>query len=164
MFHWKKSADYRDPRRAFTNAEKERMMAHCGHRCENVKWYGRCRNTTRLAGDHWFPHAHGGKTSEKNLVILCQECNSRKSAKLPNLVANIPHHTISQKIRIRETWGMAIKAIYIATRPIVSRRLWDRMSRSASVKRHSPALMRSHTIDLRRSSERPSGIITTKIR
>lgn len=83
MFHWKKSADHRDPRRTFTNAEKERMMAHCGHRCENVKWYGRCRNTTRLAGDHWFPHARGGKTSEKNLVILCQECNSTKSAKLP---------------------------------------------------------------------------------
>ncbi len=55
---------------------------------KNFVWnrdHGRCAkcgSTENLEFDHVIPVSKGGATSEKNLQLLCKECNLRKASKL----------------------------------------------------------------------------------
>lgn len=82
----KRSDERRDAVRTFTKAQRELGMSQCANRCEGTGVFFRCRYRGQdLHGDHWFPHSRGGATSVKNLVMLCPQCNMRKSAKIPSL-------------------------------------------------------------------------------
>ena len=84
IIHRRKDADRRDPVRLYTPTQKNVARQRCGSRCE----YGlifRCSKTVdNLQGDHWYPHARGGVTNEKNLVMLCPSCNRSKGDKIPS--------------------------------------------------------------------------------
>lgn len=74
----------RDAQRQFSSSQRARAQQLCNNRCEGGLLF-RCKNTGALQGDHWFPHARGGATSWQNLVMLCQQCNSKKSDHLPTM-------------------------------------------------------------------------------
>jgi 5-methylcytosine-specific restriction endonuclease McrA len=38
-----------------------------------------CGNNTKLEYDHIIPYSQGGSNTERNIQILCQECNRKKS-------------------------------------------------------------------------------------
>lgn len=85
VLHPKRHERGRDGTRAFPDSLKHELSAKCGNRCENVYWWGgRCTYRGKLVGDHHYPHARGGATTRKNLVMLCPKCNSHKSAKIPS--------------------------------------------------------------------------------
>lgn len=87
----------RDARRVYTQREKDEAAAWCKYRCEGTGLLFRCtKQTKNLQGDHWFPHARGGATTKRNLVMLCPECNKKKSAKVPT-----PLQTFALRMRRR---------------------------------------------------------------
>jgi HNH endonuclease len=74
----------RDPRRAFSWAEKALLLERAGHRCERHSWLlGRCRETEALQADHVHPHSCGGATDVANGQALCKRHNRRKAARVP---------------------------------------------------------------------------------
>lgn len=85
ILHRKKDDSKRDPTRVYTTQERRVQSVKCKNRCEGVGLFFRCRNKGDLQGDHWYPHARGGATTPKNMVMLCSGCNKRKSAKVPSL-------------------------------------------------------------------------------
>ena len=74
----------RDPRRLFTDSDREWIDSCCQHRCEHRYCFGllRCRYRAQQL-DHWYPYAKGGATSRTNLVDLCAKHNNRKSDHVP---------------------------------------------------------------------------------
>lgn len=84
LVHRRRPHNRRDAQRQFSSSQRARAQQLCNNRCEGGLLF-RCRNTGALQGDHWFPHARGGTTSWQNLVMLCQECNNKKSDHLPTL-------------------------------------------------------------------------------
>lgn len=67
-----------DTARTFTGRLKTKITNRFRRRC------ALCNNDTRsLRGviDHWIPHSRGGKTLEKNGVLLCEQCNVTKGDK-----------------------------------------------------------------------------------
>lgn len=85
----------RDRVRTYTRAQREDGMRRCGHQCEGTGLFFRCQyRGSDLHGDHWYPHARGGATTIRNLVMLCPTCNKKKSAKIPSRV-----HTLALSIR-----------------------------------------------------------------
>lgn len=85
LIHRRRPHNRRDAQRQFSSSQRARAQQLCNNRCEGGLLF-RCRNTGALQGDHWFPHARGGATSWQNLVMLCQECNNKKSDHLPTLL------------------------------------------------------------------------------
>lgn len=84
MIHRKKDDTHRDAKRVFTAKEKSQLSTQCGYRCEGTGLFFRCRYTGKdLHGDHWFPHSKGGATTMDNLVMLCPQCNRKKSDTIP---------------------------------------------------------------------------------
>lgn len=88
ILHMKRSPEERDSVRVYTRQEKNEALTRCRRRCEGTGIFFRCRTRDGdkgkgLQGDHWFPHARGGATTEKNLVMLCPKCNGKKSDKIP---------------------------------------------------------------------------------
>lgn len=73
----------RDPRRAFSAAERRAAFERAGLRCEHksIFWH-RCTNTP-TQGDHIFPWSRGGRTAMSNQQALCPFHNSRKSGSVP---------------------------------------------------------------------------------
>ena len=73
----------RDPRRAFSAAERRAAFERAGLRCEHksILWH-RCTNTP-TQGDHIFPWSRGGRTVMSNQQALCPFHNSRKSGSVP---------------------------------------------------------------------------------
>jgi hypothetical protein len=55
---------------------KRAVWARCGGRCVE------CGGDSLLEFDHVIPLAMGGSDSERNLQLLCSECNRRKGASL----------------------------------------------------------------------------------
>lgn len=84
--HRVRKSKNRDPKRVFTSNIKKSFSQVCNDRCEGGFFIFRCHNKMNLQGDHWYPHANGGATTSRNLVMLCRACNSRKSNKLPTNV------------------------------------------------------------------------------
>ena len=73
----------RDPRRAFSRAEKALLLERAGHRCEHHSWLlGRCRETEALQADHVHPHSRGGATDVANGQALCKRHNRKKAARV----------------------------------------------------------------------------------
>ncbi len=73
----------RDPRRYFTDADREHIIACTSGQCEHrMLGLFRCH---RPGGqmDHHYPWSHGGATSRRNLVWLCATHNRRKSDRIP---------------------------------------------------------------------------------
>ena len=60
----------RDSKRTLSQGDKSQLMQSAGHRCEACKMRG------KLTSGHIKAHSKGGKTSLKNSVALCMECNS----------------------------------------------------------------------------------------
>lgn len=86
MFHRRRKDYRRDAERLFTREERIIQSHKCNNRCEGTGLLFRCRYTgDDLQGDHWYPHARGGATTMKNLVMLCPKCNRRKSDKVPSI-------------------------------------------------------------------------------
>lgn len=85
ILHRKRNSKDRDPQRVYTRDIKKSFSEVCHNRCEGGFFIFRCHNHGNLQGDHWYPHANGGATTSKNLVMLCRKCNSRKSNKIPTL-------------------------------------------------------------------------------
>lgn len=56
---------------------RARVYERDGRRCRY------CGSGDRLALDHLVPYARGGATDERNLVTVCQPCNSRKGSRTP---------------------------------------------------------------------------------
>lgn len=83
--HRKKHGDKRDPIRLYTRGQKEAASQRCDSRCEYGLLFRYKHTGTDLQGDHWYPHARGGMTSEKNLVMLCPQCNRYKSDSIPGV-------------------------------------------------------------------------------
>lgn len=77
------ACESRDPRRAFTVAERRAAFERAGLRCEHksMLWH-RCTNTP-TQGDHIFPWSRGGRTAMSNQQALCPFHNSRKSGSVP---------------------------------------------------------------------------------
>jgi hypothetical protein len=74
----------RDPRRAFSRAEKALLLERAGHRCEHHSWLlGRCRETEALQADHVHPHSRGGATDVADGQALCRWHNRKKAARVP---------------------------------------------------------------------------------
>jgi len=73
---------WRDPRRNFTQAERQEIFARAGWRCEHVGWLFRCRRPAQHA-DHLWPWVAGGPTSVTNGQALCARHNLSKGSKLP---------------------------------------------------------------------------------
>lgn len=84
LVHRRKPHSRRDAQRQFSSSQRARAQQLCNNRCEGGLLF-RCKNTGALQGDHWFPHARGGATSWQNLVMLCQQCNNKKSDHLPTM-------------------------------------------------------------------------------
>lgn len=84
LVHRRRPHSRRDAQRQFSSGQRARAQQLCNNRCEGGLLF-RCKNTGALQGDHWFPHARGGATSWQNLVMLCQQCNNKKSDHLPTL-------------------------------------------------------------------------------
>lgn len=74
----------RDPKRAFTDAERMRAFRRAGNRCEHkpLLWF-RC-SAAPTTGDHIYPHSKGGATVLSNCQALCFRHNSRKSDRVPS--------------------------------------------------------------------------------
>lgn len=77
------ATDSRDPRRAFTAAERREAFERAGFRCEHkpLLWH-RCTNTP-TQGDHIYPWSKGGRTAMSNQQALCPFHNARKSGSVP---------------------------------------------------------------------------------
>lgn len=77
------SCDSRDPRRAFSAAERRAAFERAGLRCEHksILWH-RCTNTP-TQGDHIYPWSRGGRTAMSNQQALCAFHNGRKSGSVP---------------------------------------------------------------------------------
>jgi HNH endonuclease len=74
----------RDPRRAFSRAEKALLLERAGHRCEHhSRLLGWCRETEALQADHVHPHSRGGVTDIANGQALCRRHNRGKAARVP---------------------------------------------------------------------------------
>lgn len=73
----------RDPRRAFTAAERREAFKRAGLRCEHksLLWH-RCTNTP-TQGDHIYPWSKGGRTAMSNQQALCAFHNACKSGAVP---------------------------------------------------------------------------------
>lgn len=85
LVHRRRPHNRRDTQRQFSSSQRARAQQLCNNRCEGGLLF-RCKNTGALQGDHWFPHARGGATSWQNLVMLCPQCNNKKSDHLPTLL------------------------------------------------------------------------------
>lgn len=86
MLHRKRDRTRRDSQRGYTKSKRNLYSRICNNRCEGTgAFIFRCRNRGNLQGDHWYPHARGGATNVKNLVMLCEHCNNKKSAHVPSL-------------------------------------------------------------------------------
>lgn len=74
----------RDPRRLFTDQDKDWCRQVTGGRCEKRSLFGliRCRRPVEQF-DHWWPYAHGGATERQNMAGMCAACNRRKSDRIP---------------------------------------------------------------------------------
>ena len=69
----------RDPRRAFTSAQRAAAFQNAGDRCEyTTVWNLRCRGRAEHA-DHLYPWSRGGATTLRNCVAACAPCNLAKS-------------------------------------------------------------------------------------
>lgn len=77
------SCESRDPRRAFSAAERRAAFERAGLRCEHktILWH-RCTNTP-TQGDHIYPWSRGGRTAMSNQQALCPFHNGRKSGSVP---------------------------------------------------------------------------------
>lgn len=76
----------RDKRRSFTSAQRKRALTLSGNRCEHVNFlFKRCSSTGPFQMDHHYPHSRGGKTCDRNLVVLCTYHNQKKSGHWPNI-------------------------------------------------------------------------------
>jgi len=77
------ATEARDPRRAFTAAERRAAFERAGLRCEHkpLLWH-RCTNTP-TQGDHIYPWSRGGRTAMSNQQALCPFHNGRKSGTVP---------------------------------------------------------------------------------
>lgn len=74
----------RDPVRRFSRADKRRILARAGHRCERHGLLtGRCRQTAGLEADHVHPWSRGGWTHIDNGQALCRRHNRAKRASVP---------------------------------------------------------------------------------
>lgn len=62
--------------RAFNNTQKRSAYERQNGLCNICKEYF---NIEEMEADHIIPWSRGGKTSDSNLQILCQECNREKS-------------------------------------------------------------------------------------
>lgn len=75
----------RDPRRAFTTAERLRLFARAGNRCEYKPIIlPRCVAAPTHA-DHIYPWSRGGATSISNGQALCARHNLAKSNWVPTV-------------------------------------------------------------------------------
>ncbi len=75
----------RDPRRAFTSAQRREGNQRAGERCEFDRFlFFRCKGPAQH-GDHWYPWSKGGATELGNYVAACAKHNLAKSAKTPTL-------------------------------------------------------------------------------
>lgn len=74
----------KDPQRMFTAAQRLRMFARCGNRCEHKspRWF-RCTSAPSH-GDHIYPYSRGGATSLSNGAGLCARHNLAKSNHIPS--------------------------------------------------------------------------------
>ncbi|HLS74707.1 MAG TPA: HNH endonuclease signature motif containing protein [Actinomycetaceae bacterium] len=77
------ATEARDPRRAFTAAERREAFKRAGLRCEHkpLLWH-RCTNTP-TQGDHIYPWSKGGRTTMSNQQAMCPFHNARKSGSVP---------------------------------------------------------------------------------
>lgn len=56
-------------------SRQDRLLQQTGGRCG----YCACELTRQtVTRDHIIPRAHGGRTTDDNLIAACQECNQRK--------------------------------------------------------------------------------------
>lgn len=74
----------RDPRRLFSDADREFITQCTGNQCEH-RMCGliRCPRMGEQM-DHHYPWSRGGATSRRNLVWLCAKHNRRKSDRVPS--------------------------------------------------------------------------------
>lgn len=85
LLHWRRKESRRDPTRLYTPSQRREGMKKCSYRCEGTGLIFRCSYVGKdLQGDHWFPHSRGGSTTTRNLVMLCPECNRKKSDRIPS--------------------------------------------------------------------------------
>lgn len=89
IFRRKRSKKKRDPVRLYTPSLKAKYADACNDRCEGGEFLFRCKNRMNLQGDHWYPHANGGATTPRNLVMLCKKCNGSKSNKIPAFLQTV---------------------------------------------------------------------------
>lgn len=62
----------RDPRRAFTPAQRREGLERQGGRCEQC---GEPRTVEETVGHHRDRHSDGGPTTRENLAVMCPECH-----------------------------------------------------------------------------------------
>lgn len=56
-------------------SRQDRMLQQTGYKCG----YCACELTRQtVTRDHIIPRAHGGKTTDDNLVACCRDCNQQK--------------------------------------------------------------------------------------
>lgn len=83
----RRGATQLDPQRAFSAAQRHRIHARAGKRCElESLWWLRCPAVGTHA-DHIHPHAKGGASSLANGASACAKHNLRKGAKVPSALA-----------------------------------------------------------------------------
>jgi len=70
----------RDSRRTASIAQREAVFARDGKKCKV------CGSILNLCIDHIIPHAKGGLSVLRNYQVLCWDCNSKKSDKMPDFI------------------------------------------------------------------------------
>ena len=86
LLHRIKREGFRDAARVYKKGTRRHGSRDCNHRCEGTGIVFRCTHVGNdLHADHWYPHARGGATTKKNLVMLCPAGNKHKSAKVPTV-------------------------------------------------------------------------------
>ena len=72
-FAWFTPARHRERRQRVSR--QDRLLQQTGYRCG----YCGCELTRQtVTRDHIVPRAHGGRTTDDNLIAACQGCNQRK--------------------------------------------------------------------------------------
>ena len=81
-----------DSKRAFTKEEKSIKLSEQNNKCASC---GEYLELSDAEGDHLFPYSKGGLTETDNLIVLCEDCNNKKSDMNPEEWESVSNDNLS---------------------------------------------------------------------